>query len=224
MNTEINEIMRNKTGDSHQHVIHIFVDGEKYEATQEMMTPNEIIQEFGQKDPALHYLVQIHGNEKTSYEGKGDTPIGLHNGMKFQIISTGPCTVSDIPRTGVETFLLGLTELGYCPMTLPGKHDHVVIDYVVPCGKFVDKKVRLGFIVPTDFPVTIPSGPHVSPHIHPAMSGGQHPTGGIHASKQFQESTGEEWQYWSRPVSDWASRRKTVASYMSHIWRLWDTQ
>jgi len=226
MNTKIKENVHSNTDNSHHQIIHISVDGEKYEAIRKMMTPNEIIREFGQKDSALHYLVQIHGNEKNSYEGSGETQIELHNGMRFQIISMAPCTVSDISRTGIETFIHGLTELEYSPMTLPGKPDHVVIDYVVPCGKFVNKKVRLGFIVPVDFPVTTPSGPHVSPYIHPIMSGGQHPTGGIHVthSKEFQESTGEDWQYWSRPVPDWASRQKTVISYMSHIWRLWDTQ
>jgi len=89
MNTEVNKNISGNTGASHNQLIHIFVDGEKYDATQEVMTPNEIIREFGQKDSALHYLVQIHGNEKNSYEGKGDTPIELHSGMKFQIISYG---------------------------------------------------------------------------------------------------------------------------------------
>lgn len=121
---------------------------------------------------------------------------------------------------GVEAFTKGLYDLGYSPLALDGKADHIVIDYVVLTGRFADEKVRLGFIVPGDFPMTPPSGPHVSPQIHPILSGGAHPTGGVHQSPAF----GTEWQYWSRPFVDWAQSKKTVAVYMSHIWRLWDSQ
>ena len=40
----------------------------------------------------------------------------------------------------------------------------------------------------------------------------------------FQDALGGEWQYWSRPIQDWGAGKKTVAIYMSHIWRLWDSQ
>lgn len=127
---------------------------------------------------------------------------------------------------GVESFIRGLRELGYDPTTLAERPDHVVIDYIVESGKFMGRMVRHGIIVPVDFPLTAPSGPHVSPHIHPIMSGGQHPTGGVHQDQAlpFQQSLGGEWQYWSRPFPDWATSPKTVPTYMSHIWRLWDSQ
>jgi len=53
-----------------------------------------------------------------------------------------------------------------------------------------------------------------------------HPTGGIHRdhAMPFQNALGGEWQYWSRPIQDWGAGKKTVAIYMSHIWRLWDSQ
>lgn len=128
--------------------------------------------------------------------------------------------------SGVEAFVQGLIGLGYKPASLPGKPDHVVIDYEVESGRFRGTKVKHGFVVPADFPLTAPSGPHVSPHIHPLKSDGQHPTGAVHASQAapFQEALGDAWQYWSRPFTDWANSKKTVASYMSHIWRLWDSQ
>ncbi len=78
-----------------EHEIHFTVDGEPYETEKQEMTPDEIIREFGGKDPAANYLVQIKGNHKDSYEGKGSEPIKLHNNMKFQIISTGPTPVSE---------------------------------------------------------------------------------------------------------------------------------
>ena len=121
--------------------------------------------------------------------------------------------------TGVKVFTQGIEELGYSPVASDGRPDHIVIDYVVPVGRFAGQKVQLGFIVPPDFPMTPPSGAHVSPQIHPLLSGGTHPTGGIHASP-----FGGEWQYWSRPFQNWAQSKMTVAAFMNHIWRLWETQ
>jgi hypothetical protein len=59
------------------------------------LTPDEIIREYGDRDPAKNYLVQIIGAQKESYQGKGQIPIKMHNGMRFQIICVGPMTVSD---------------------------------------------------------------------------------------------------------------------------------
>lgn len=109
---------------------------------------------------------------------------------------------------------------------LRGKLDHVVIDYRVDSGKFVGTNLRLGFVVPADFPVTPPSGIHISSLIHPYKAGGDHPTGKVHRDQAmpFQEALGGQWQYWSRPPKDWATCKKTVATYMSYVWRLWDSQ
>ncbi|HKC63266.1 MAG TPA: hypothetical protein VKB86_06490, partial [Pyrinomonadaceae bacterium] len=78
----------------HQHEIHFEVDGEPYETDKRELTPNEIISEFGKKTPADHYLVQIIAGHTDSYKGKGDEPIRMHECMNFQIVSTGPATVS----------------------------------------------------------------------------------------------------------------------------------
>lgn len=129
-------------------------------------------------------------------------------------------------KTGVDAFVEGLVGLGYQPEALPGRPDHVAFDYVVESGRFLGTKVKLGLVVPGDFPLTAPSGPHMSPHIHPINSGGQHPSGAVHRdhAAPFQQALGGEWQYWSRPFVDWGSSKKSVPSYMSHIWRLWDSQ
>lgn len=132
-----------------------------------------------------------------------------------------------MPPRGVTIFTEGLRELGYEPIEVPGQLDCVVFDYVVESGKFAGQKVRLGFIVPVDFPNTTPSGPHVSPLIHPDFAGGTHPTGGIHRSHSVPfAAVGGQWQYWSRPfpMNEWPRSKKTTGTYMSHIWRLWDTQ
>jgi hypothetical protein len=129
-------------------------------------------------------------------------------------------------HTGVELFIQGLRALGYSPEILPDKPDHLVIDYEVESGRFAGRKMRHGFIVPADFPVIPPTGVHISELIHPTNGGGQHPTGGIHRDQAmpFQQALGGEWQYWSRPVQEWAGSKKTVVAFMNHIWRLWDSQ
>lgn len=211
----------------HHHEIHFTVDGEPEETEQREITPDEIISEYGKRDPMTNYLVQIQGNHTESYRDRGSQPIRLHNGMRFQIISLGPTPVSESAiRTGVDVFILGLDALGYKPITLPGKPDHVVIDYEVETGRFAGQKVRLGFIVPSDSPVTPPSGPHVSPQILPINTSGEHPTGAVHHAQAlpFEVGAGGAWEYWSRPFPNWAESKKTVAVYMSHIWRLWDSQ
>jgi hypothetical protein len=93
----------------------------------------------------------------------------------------------------------------------------------VPVGKYVGRRIKLGFVVPLDFPLSIPSGPHVSPSIHPINSeSGSHPLCGVHANRYT--SDGTDWQYWSRPFNEWSQRKKTVEAYMSHILHLWETQ
>jgi hypothetical protein len=210
------------------HEIHITVDGEPYETDKREMTPNEIIRDFGGGlDPATHYLVRIKGGHKESFQGKGDDPIKLHDCDQFQIISTGPAPVSDGPiKTGPEVFTAGLKGLGFDVSALKDRADHLVLNYVVPTGRFAGQEVRIGLIVPADFPLTPPGGPHVSPHIWPIKSDGEHPSGHIHAqhAQPFQSALGGQWQYWSRPFLEWSKTKKTVAIYMNHIWRLWDTQ
>jgi hypothetical protein len=129
-------------------------------------------------------------------------------------------------NAGVGVFVQGLCDLGYSPITLPKLPDHVAIDYVVETGKCAGRRLKLGFIVPSDFPMTPPSGIHVALLIHPEQAGGQHPTGGIHRqhAAPFEEALGGNWQYWSRPPSDWGTGKKTVAAFMAHVWRLWDSQ
>lgn len=102
---------------------------------------------------------------------------------------------------------------------MPGKPDHVVIDYVVPADTKAGRGVKLGFVMPLDFPTTPPNGPHVSPAIHPIQAGSVHPTGGVHASP-----FGADWQCWSRPFSQWARTAKNAAAYMGHVYTLWATQ
>lgn len=207
--------------------ITIVVDGEPYTAPRRIMTPNEIIREATSKDPVTHYLVQITKHERISYKDKGDEPIRLKKGLKFQVICTGPMTVSDPQhQTGVIAFMNGLRQLGFRPTQVKGYDNHVVFDYVVETGPYAGKTYRLGLVVPNDFPMNAPTGPYVSPEVHPIKPDGAHPTGGVHKNqaKAFDKAAGGSWQYWSRPFPDWQNSKRTVAAYLSHIWKLWDSQ
>ena len=92
--------------------------------------------------------------------------------------------------------------------------------YTVPCGKFADQEIRLGFVVPEDFNLSSPSGPHITPKLLPRKTDGdKHPHDGVHDSP-----FGDEWQYWSRPMHHWAKTGRTVKEVLAHMRRLFDTQ
>ena len=69
------------------------VDDEPQSTTAHVLTPIQILTNAG-VDPAIHYLVQLEGNHKVSYQDKPSEPIHMHEHMKFISVSTGPTTVS----------------------------------------------------------------------------------------------------------------------------------
>lgn len=215
-----------REAEHHSREIHFTLDGEEYETRHHRLTPNQIISEFGKQDPATNYLVEIQGTHKISYQGKGNEEIKLRDYVSFQIISTGPKPVSDC--TGVVAFTEGLRTLGYEPQALQDFPDHIFFNYLVEIGRFAGRVVRLGFVVPSDFPNIPPGGPHVSPHVQPIHPANDvpHPFGGVHGSNSapFEKGSGGDWQYWSRPFVNWAQSKRTISAYMAHIWRLWETQ
>ncbi len=72
---------------------HYTVDDEPQTTTEHVLTPTQILEKAG-IDPATHYLVQIEGQHRVSYEGKPNEPIHMHDHMKFISVSTGPTPVS----------------------------------------------------------------------------------------------------------------------------------
>jgi hypothetical protein len=69
------------------------VDDEPQSTTEHQLTARQILQKAG-IDPLSHYLVQLLGNHKESYQNKPDEVIHMHEHMKFISISTGPAPVS----------------------------------------------------------------------------------------------------------------------------------
>jgi hypothetical protein len=112
-----------------------------------------------------------------------------------------------------------LTELGYSP------HERgdgfIEFDYEVELGPLAGRVMKLALMPPPDWPLSPPSGPHVSPRILPTNTSAElgHPLGGIHEAAHL----GPDWQYWSRPATHWAQSERNAAAYIAHIRRLFDT-
>jgi len=210
----------------HHQEIEFTLDGEPEKTRAHHLTPNQIIIEYGHKDAKTHYLVEIKGTHKISFQAKGDEEIKMHDCMNFQTVSTGPTPVSY--TNGPAAFIEGLRAQGYEAQSLTGRPDHVVFNYQIETGRLAGQTVRMGLVIPADFPNSTPSGPHVSPRLREAHPGNDisHPAGGVHNNQSgaFEQGAGGDWQYWSRPCAEWGQRKKTVDSYMWHIWRLWEAQ
>ncbi|VVB84927.1 Uncharacterised protein [uncultured archaeon] len=118
----------------------------------------------------------------------------------------------------LSNFLEQLKALGYNDAMLEG--NRVKFTYQVMSGRFKDKTITMGFEIPQDFPLTPPSGPHISPRVLPL-----NPSAATHPERVAESPFGPEWEYWSRPFNDWQNTNKTVEAYMTrHIFHLFETQ
>ena len=200
----------------------IHIDSETFIAPERKMTPNQLLTLAGLSG-ADYYLVEIHGNAQNSLKDKGDEVINLNEGAKFVSVFLGPTTVAHSALGGAALFAHESRELGYEVTELPD--NHVKFPYVIDVGKFFGLKLNKGFVLPPDFPLTPPHGPHIDKGIHPIGGGGQHPTGGIHESHPgHSKHFGKGWQHWSRPHPSWSDGERSVGRYMAFIRTLWATQ
>ncbi len=69
------------------------VDDEPQTTSSHELTAKQILSNAG-IDPATHYLVQIEGDHRESYQNEPDKSIHMHEHMKFVSISTAPTPVS----------------------------------------------------------------------------------------------------------------------------------
>lgn len=69
------------------------VDDEPQSTTAHELTPTQILSNAG-IDASNHYLVQLDGNSKKSYENKPNETIHMHEHMKFIAVSVAPTPVS----------------------------------------------------------------------------------------------------------------------------------
>ena len=117
---------------------------------------------------------------------------------------------------GRAEFERQLVELGY---ELDQRSDgRISFPYEIGSGGcFAGRVLRLGFIVPENFPRETPHGPHFSPKLQSI-----NPSAPNHPDRVHGSEFGEEWQHWSRPYPGWRGT-ETVATYMAFINRLFDT-
>ncbi len=76
-------------------VFHYTVDGEPQETTAHELTPTQILTQ-ADIDAATHYLVEIDGNNRVSFQGKANEEIHMHDHQKFISVSIGPTPVSRV--------------------------------------------------------------------------------------------------------------------------------
>jgi|ERR1017187_1373410 hypothetical protein len=121
---------------------------------------------------------------------------------------------------GKEAFNAGLKELGY--EAEDGGENRTVFKYVIGAGRFKDQTIKVGIEVPTDFNVTCPTGPHISPRLIPINTGA---LGNDRAAES--PNFGPEWQYLSRPFVDqqegWGRTTRDVKAYLRHVKRIFET-
>lgn len=84
--------MANENSEAH-HVIHYKVDDEDQETTEVQLTPNQIMSKAG-VNPSDHYLVEIKGRQRVSYQDSPGTPIHMHENQKFSTVFVGVVPVS----------------------------------------------------------------------------------------------------------------------------------
>jgi hypothetical protein len=119
----------------------------------------------------------------------------------------------------IQDFVEQLRALGFS-VTDHGE-GRISFPYTVESGKFADQVITIGFIIPPDYNLSPPTGPHLKPRLLPInATAGDHPLCGVHESSQF----GPEWEYWSRPMNHWNQTQKHVDDVMAHLRRLFDTQ
>jgi len=201
----------------------IDIDGEPYPVTDKTMTANAILG-IVPYDVSQYYLVELKGTHQDSYQNRGGEIIHLHEGSKFLSVFTGPTPVAHGQPTGAALFAAQLRGAGYDVEELPA--EHLKFPYTVGGGKHAGLDIELGFVVPPDFPLTPPHGPHVSRRFHPDQSGGTHPSGGIHCSRGsgLSQHFPVGWEHWSRPHPNWTDGPKNAVRYMAWIHHLWATQ
>jgi hypothetical protein len=69
------------------------IDDEPQTTSSRVLTPAQILSNAG-IDPDSHYLVELRGNHRESYEGRPDAEIHMHPHMNFISVSTEPTPVS----------------------------------------------------------------------------------------------------------------------------------
>lgn len=122
---------------------------------------------------------------------------------------------------GADAFAQELTVLGFDPAEVDKDCGRVVrFGYDVQLGSHTGETIALGFLVPSDYNLTCPSGPYMAPLVLPINTAtSEPPFGGVHLAQDSQPAAGfgPDWEYWSRPFPGWAESERNARAYMAHI-------
>jgi len=113
-------------------------------------------------------------------------------------------------HAGATLFAQQLRALGFDLQTI--SDSRLAFAYTIPAGRFIGQTVTLAFDVPIDFERTPPSGPHISPRILPL-----NPNAPAHPERVAESPVGSQYEYLSRPYTNWGKDGCTVAAYMAFI-------
>lgn len=118
--------------------------------------------------------------------------------------------------TGKEKFIAGLVELGILYEDHGG--EKISFPYNITDGTFAGKEVRIGIVVPANFDIEPPHGPHVQPRLLPTNS-----SSSDHKVRVHDSEFGQEWMQLSRPHQHWAKTKRTVEIYYHYAGWLLNT-
>lgn len=118
--------------------------------------------------------------------------------------------------SGAPEFVRQLRAAGIEPTTTTDAR--VTFSQVIEVGRFAGQEVTIGIEVPPDFSTTPPSGPHISPRILPL-----NPSAPNHPERVAESAFGTDFEYWSRPYTDWGKDGRTVSAYLAFLRHLFAT-
>ncbi len=84
----------------------------------------------------------------------------------------------------------------------------IVKDYEVTFGQNSGKRITVAFPIPRDYPSTAPYGMHVKTN---------HGLVGNMPNIQASPLLGNEWQFWSRRISNWPIGRRNSGYYIDNV-------
>lgn len=170
--------------------IEIYIDQEKFTIDNEKQTASDLLK-LAKEDPAETTLVLKLGKDLVKF--KDDEVIILKNGMQFVVFHDGPTPVSYF---GPDRFKEELVTLGYQPEIITASDNNkyaILREYVILLGKFSGRRIDLGILATSDFPISVTSALHVraNPQLYELSDT-------VPNVRNILNSVlGIEWRYWS---------------------------
>lgn len=136
--------------------------------------------------------------------------------------------MTEVPQeeaeVGPAALIAGLRGHGYAvedaippALGLPAEFGFVRFPYTIKLGSLRGEIIPIGFVAPSDFPLTPPGGIYVRGDLRPISQSSDLPHGGVSDATQ---QLGHGWCYWSRAHDAWAESARDARAWMEHVDRL----